>query len=529
MKDFRHLNMRIAKNNLTYPLLKDTFTLLGSSKCEVLSVLDLKDAFHSLRLTENSKKYCGILPYFSSASYLYQRMPMGLNISPMVWQLYINAILSCLSSRKYCEAIMDDLLLFTPNKQMHFEKLKDLLRALCKNGLKISPKKCQLFKTELQYMGNTIIIKEKRVCVKPLQSRLEAIQKLKLSTNQKGGQSFAGIVNFVSKFCPELQKLLKPIYELTKKDRPFIWGDEQQRAFEEIKKRLLSPPVLSMPDKRGRFLLYSDTSKHATGSLPYQVQNGKPKLIAYASKRMPEAAKNCSITELEMCGLAINITSFAHLLKRVDFNAIVDHLAKTHIMKSKMEPATNRIKRLLEILSSYLFNLYYIKGKDMILGDFQSGQIEDDSNPHEIIPISFNIWDVLQDNYHLLTTDTYNMQTRAQEKAQANTPTMPNTPPEKEEQKATPEATKLPIQAEEREKELKVPSSRIAQQTPRNIWLPPNFMIPPIVMPPNDRPPPKPPNIGETDLHQGPDPKMGIEENSPHQEGIITEAYIAPD
>ena len=70
--DFRHLNMRIAKNNLAYPLLKDMFTVLGSSKCEVLSVLDLKDAFHSLRLTENSKKYCGILPYFGSMSYLYK-------------------------------------------------------------------------------------------------------------------------------------------------------------------------------------------------------------------------------------------------------------------------------------------------------------------------------------------------------------------------------------------------------------------------------------------------------------------------
>ena len=83
--DFRHLNMKIAKTNLAYPLLKDTFTSLGSSKCEVLLVLDLKDSFHSLRLTESSKKYCGILPYFGSVSYLYQRMPMGLNISPMVW------------------------------------------------------------------------------------------------------------------------------------------------------------------------------------------------------------------------------------------------------------------------------------------------------------------------------------------------------------------------------------------------------------------------------------------------------------
>ena len=124
------------KNNLAYPLLKDTFALLGSSQCEVMSVLDLKDALHSLRLMENSKKYCGILPYFGSTSYLYQRMPMGLNISPAIWQSYINAILDCLQSRKYCKAIMDDLLLFTPSKASHFDKLGDLLKALRKNGLK---------------------------------------------------------------------------------------------------------------------------------------------------------------------------------------------------------------------------------------------------------------------------------------------------------------------------------------------------------------------------------------------------------
>ena len=83
--------------------------------------------------------------------------------------------------------------------------------------------------------------------------------------------------------------------------------------------------------------------------------------------------------------------SFAHLLKRVDFDTVVDHLAIAHIMKSKMEPATNRIKRLLEILSSYSFNLYYRKDKDMILSDFLSRQSEDDSDPHEIVPISFYI------------------------------------------------------------------------------------------------------------------------------------------
>ena len=132
--------MRIAKNNLAYPLLRDTFTLLGSLKCKVMSVLDLKDAFHSLQLSEISPKYCGILPYFGSASYLYQRMPMGLNVSPPIWQTYINAILNSLQSRKYCETIMDDLLLFMPSKKTHIVKLEDLSKVLRKNGLKISPK-----------------------------------------------------------------------------------------------------------------------------------------------------------------------------------------------------------------------------------------------------------------------------------------------------------------------------------------------------------------------------------------------------
>ena len=166
-------------------------------------------------------------------------------------------------------------------------------------------------------------------------------------------------------FCPELQKLLKPIYDLTRKGRPFVWGKEQQDSFTEIKCRLIRPPVLHMPNTSGRFHLYSDTSKFETGSVLYQIQNGKPKPIAYASKRLPEVAKNYSITELELYALAINIASFSHLLKRVDFNTIMNHVSLTHIIKSKAEPATIRIKRLLELLSSYSFNLYYIKGKDI--------------------------------------------------------------------------------------------------------------------------------------------------------------------
>ena len=88
-----------------------------------------------------------------------------------------------------------------------------------------------------------------------------------------------------------------------------------------------------MPSREGRFHLYSDVSKFASGSTLYQIQNGKPKLIAYASKILLKAVRSYSITELELHGLAINIASFSHLLKRVDFDAVVDHLALKHIIK----------------------------------------------------------------------------------------------------------------------------------------------------------------------------------------------------
>ena len=141
---------------------------------------------------------------------------------------------------------------------------------------------------------------------------------------------------------------------------------------------------------------------------------------------MPEATKNYLVRELEMCGLAINIMTFSHLLKKVDFDAVVDHLAITQIMRSKAEPATTRIKRLIELLSPYSFNLYYIKGKDMVLSDILSRQKTDNSNPQEIIPISFTLKSLSHEHSYRFNSTTgigetetnkYLTQTRSQVKS----------------------------------------------------------------------------------------------------------------
>ena len=386
--DFRLLNTRILRRNTSIPLMSDVLSILGSSECEVVSCVDIKDAYHSIRLTEMSKEYCGILPYFGSPIYRYEVLPMGIACAPQIWMDYITLILNELEDKKKYIAIMDDLLIHS-TKADHWKLLEQLLKSMCKNGLRLSPKKCQLFKTNLIYMGNEFTITKRTMTITPLRSRTEAINKIPTPRTPKQCKSFCGVVNYLSLFCPDLQKLLKPIVELTRKERPFIWGDAQEKAFREVKLRLKNPPVLHLPKADGRFILYSDTSIEGTGSSLWQIQEGKQKLIGYASKTLPEACSRYSVTELEMTGLLVNMNLWKNLLKHREFDAAVDHAAVAQIMKAKTEPATTRIMRLLDRLSAYSFNLYYVKGRDMILSDYLSRHRQKDLDPSELIPISF--------------------------------------------------------------------------------------------------------------------------------------------
>ena len=142
-------------------------------------------------------------------------------------------------------------------------------------------------------------------------------------------------------------------------------------------------------------ILYCVSSRTHTGSSLWQVQEGKARLIGYASKSLPAPAFNYSVTELEMTGMAVNIHLWRHLLHRVEFDCAVDHRAIPYIMKAKTLPATTRIMSLLEILSGYAFNLYFVKGKDMKICDFLSRIDVDRSNPGDVIPISFNSFSML--------------------------------------------------------------------------------------------------------------------------------------
>ena len=171
----------------------------------------------------------------------------------------------------------------------------------------------------------------------------------------------------------------------------FKWTDEAEKAFNEIKKLLVSPPVLKAPTPDGLFRLESDTSREGVGGTLLQKQGNKWVIIGYHSKRLPKSAKNFGVTELELTGLLVNIHRFMQLLRNRYFEVLVDHKAIKYVIKSKTESPTTRLKTLLLKLSEYTIELKYQKGSEMHTSDAlsQLHNFTDTPDNKDVIPLNF--------------------------------------------------------------------------------------------------------------------------------------------
>lgn len=369
--DFRELNARVKLVQCSLPLMKDAIQILGKTDADIASTIDLRDAFHTLKVKETDQKYLGITPYFGSSSYVYQRLPMGLNVSPAIFAFFINGVLREMEHPENYVGIVDDIFMAS-ERNVHMNRIEDLFKAIIENGLRISPKKCHLFKEEVVYMGVVVSYKTGRPTMTPTKSKIDAITHINKLASVQDVRAFCGMVNFLSIFLPMVQKCLIPLYNLMKKNVDFVWTDAHQEAFDKIKDLITNSPILTMPNTTGEFTLESDTSKVATGCALFQLQKEKQNLVAFHSKRLLDSASRYGISELEMHGLYINIKAFEHYLRGVRFNVIVDHSALVYIMKAKKEPPTLRLKKLIEKLSDYSFTIRFESGKNMFISDFLS-------------------------------------------------------------------------------------------------------------------------------------------------------------
>ena len=354
-----------------------------------MSVLDLRDAYHTLPLAEESQKYCGITPYYGCPTYVYLRMGMGMSCSPALWQQFVHVIWEELPNKERYKIIMDDILIFS-TKEQHREDLDNLFKVLVKYGLKISPHKCQLFCNELVYMGLQFIVKDGAAHYTAMKEKCDAIHNMQTPKSVKECCTFCGMVNFLSTFCKNLRELLIPIYDLTKKRARFQWTDKHQKAFEEIKQLLVKPPVLRMVSGDGIFCLESDTSRTAAGGTLYQWQDNQWVLVGYHSKKLPPPVQNYGVTKLELTGLLANIHGFEQKLRNNYFEVIVDHKAIDYMVKSKHQPTTTRLANLLLKLREYTFDLKYLEGNKLKVSDALSHlYIEEKHKINDVIPLNF--------------------------------------------------------------------------------------------------------------------------------------------
>ena len=350
-----------------------------------------QDAFHMLRLALSSQKYCGITPYYGSPTYHYLCMGMGMSVSPQIWQQFIDLVFQddLIKRKQNFDVIMDDTFIHSTAEE-HMDDLIDLFEVLRKYGLKLSPHKCQFFKKKV-YMGLEFQIQEDKVCYTPLKDKCDAIRNLESPKTLRQTRAFCGMVNFLSSFLPDLCRLLIPIYDLQKKAKKFKWTEEAKKAFTEIKKLLINPPVLKAPTPDGLFQLESDTLREGVGGTLLQKQGDEWVVIGYHSKRLPKSAKNFGVKELELTGLPVNIHGFMQLLCNRYFEVLVDHKAIEYMIKSKTESPTMRLRTLLLKLSEYTIDLKYQKKSEMHTSDALSRlhNFTDTPDQKDIIPLNF--------------------------------------------------------------------------------------------------------------------------------------------
>ena len=171
-----------------------------------MSTIDLRDAFHALRLAKTSQKYCGVMPYYSSPTYHYLCMGMGMSVSPEIWQQFVDLVFQddIIKRKQNFDIIMDNTFIHS-TKEEHVDNLMDLFKILCQYGLKILPHKCKFFQKKIVYMGLEFKVKDSNVCYTPLKDKCEAIRNLESPKTLKQTRAFYGMVNFLSSFLSNLR------------------------------------------------------------------------------------------------------------------------------------------------------------------------------------------------------------------------------------------------------------------------------------------------------------------------------------
>ncbi|GJR82508.1 putative reverse transcriptase domain-containing protein [Tanacetum coccineum] len=352
--DYCELNKLTVKNRYPLPRIDDLFDQLQGSN--IYSKIDLRSGYHQLRVREQDISKTAFRTRYGH--YEFQVMPFGLTNAPAVFMDLMNRVCKPYLD-KFVIVFIDDILIYSKDEKEHEEHLKAILELLKKEQLYAKFSKCEFWIPKVQFLGH--VIDSRGIHVDP--AKIESIKDWASPKTPTEIRQFLGLAGYYRRFIEGFSKIAKSMTKLTQKGIKFDWGEKEENAFQLIKQKLCSAPILALPEGSEDFVVYCDASHKGLGVVLMQ----REKVIAYASRQLKVHEKNYTTHDLELGSVVFALKIWRHYLYGTRCTVFTDHKSLQHILDQK--ELNMRQRRWLELLSDYDCDIRYHPGKANVVAD----------------------------------------------------------------------------------------------------------------------------------------------------------------
>ena len=359
--DYWQLNKQTIKSCWPIPSIEEIFDTLEGS-C-YFSTIDMSWGCYQLPMEEASQDYTAFSTPFGSFKWL--RMPMGLTGSPNTFQSLMEKVHVGLTW-KFTIPHLDDCIIFSRTIEEHLERLREVFQRFKDANLKINPTKREFFRQKVPFLGHIV----SREGIQAVLEKTSTVNRYPVPKNATEVKSVLDLCSYYRRYVQDFAKIARPLHQLTGKSKDIFWNSEAQEAFEVLKARLTSAPILALPSMREPFILYIDASQHAMGTVLAQIQNGSERVVCYASKSFSTAQSRYSTTKCELLAIVNFTRHFKQYLLGRKFQIVTDHKALQWLHNFKDPDGLTA--RWLEKIAAFDYEIVHRSGKSIGHADSMS-------------------------------------------------------------------------------------------------------------------------------------------------------------